>query len=170
MKKIFMIIAVVAMAAMISSCNKKTQKAGFADSTIVERNEDVAKISSKSTKEQVKEAIAIMKEACEKKDQDMLEKGMDAYIAAINGVKSMEELEELEGPEYDIDEALSGYNLDEWADQDRLEKYEGKLEQAVEDIVNTLDQDEEDDVDEDDDEDIDYGTDDSDDSSSDDDD
>ncbi len=167
-----MIIAVVAMAAVISSCNKKTNKVGFADSTMVERNDDIAKASSKSTKDQVKEAISIIKEACEKKDQDMLEKGMDAYIAAINGVKSMEELGELDSPEYDIDAILSDYDLDEWADQDRLMKYEDKIEQAKEERENTLDQDEDDDIDEDvdDDEDIDYGTDDSDDSSSDDDD
>lgn len=137
MKKFFMIIAAVAMAAVISSCGNKTAEGGNTDSATAEKAEAV--VSDKPLKEQMKDAIATLKEACEKKDQDMLEKGLDAYIAAIGAAKSMEDLQEMESPELDLAKAMEGSNdPEEWADKTRLEKYSGKVEKALEEVMKKI--------------------------------
>ncbi|MCQ2254879.1 MAG: hypothetical protein MJZ29_05220 [Bacteroidaceae bacterium] len=143
MKKFFMMIAAVAMAAVISSCGDKTAQGGNADSAQAEtaevEAEAAAPASDKPMQEQMKDAIATLKEACEKKDQDMLEKGMDAYLAALGSAKSMDDLQEMEKPEYDLVKAMSGSNNpEEWADMERFKKYEGAIEKTLEDVMKKI--------------------------------
>lgn len=142
MKKIFLMIAAVAMAAVVTtSCKKGGESADKADSTKVEAKADAAPAADKPVADQIKDALSAVKEACDKEDLAALETSMMAYADALGKVASPKELDELmSNPELDIEKALKNAKDPEtWADKAELEKLGAKfkpaLEKAIENVV-----------------------------------
>ena len=137
MKKFFVMIAAVAMAGIMSSCGEKSAAGGNADSTQVEAAAEPA-ASDKPMADQLKDAVAMMKKACEEKDVAGVEAALKAYAAGLSGATSMEEIMALsENPDFDI--AKAGLNdLEKWATPEDIEKLKPageEMEKAMEEAM-----------------------------------
>lgn len=141
-----MMIAAVAMAGMMCSCGDKAAGGKDADSTKVEAAEgdkaaEAAPASDKPMKEQMKDAIANIKTACEDEDFDAFKKGFIAYAEAIKSASSLEELMSLDKePDLDIEKALAGVkDPEKWCTPEQKKELEEelgpKLEEAMTEVM-----------------------------------
>ncbi|MCF0203068.1 MAG: hypothetical protein HUK08_06870 [Bacteroidaceae bacterium] len=146
MKKIFIMIAAIAMAGTMCSCGEKKATNENADPTAVEAVDEAAAedtVSDKPAMEQVKDAVAAVEKACADKDFAALEKGFNAYLKGLEGIKSPEDVNLLVDPaknaEYDIEKSFG--EIEKWVseeDQKKLAPVLEKIQAACENLAQIM--------------------------------